>query len=70
MKFTIVTSKFYLLKCSYKTLILYENEKVEFKESKILEGWFDIFVNQKYNGTITKFDFYLNFRIDNLIMDE
>jgi hypothetical protein len=62
----VVTSRWYCLRCGHKSLILYEKDLVEFKSSKILEGWFDIYIDEKYNGTIPEQEFRMNFRYDNL----
>ena len=70
MKRTRMTSRWYALRCGYKTVILYENQLVEFKRSKILEPWIDIYIDGNYNGTISLSDFKLNFRLDNLLDSE
>jgi hypothetical protein len=48
-------------------MALFENEVVEFKESRILEPWIDIYIDGNYSGTIPLSDFKLNFRLDNLL---
>jgi hypothetical protein len=39
---------------------------VTFKGSTILENWINIFLDDRYVGTITQKDFKTNFRYDNL----
>ena len=67
-KRSVVTSRWYCLRCGHKTILLREKDSVEFKSSKILEGWFDIYIDGNYNGTIPEKEFRMNFRCDNLIM--
>jgi hypothetical protein len=50
--------------------VLLENQEVSFKSSGILEGWYDIFVDDRYNGTIPSDEFKNNFRLDNLLLEK
>lgn len=63
-----MSSRWYVLRCGYKTVLLREKQQVQFKSSKVLEGWFDIFINDNYNGTIPEKEFRMNFRCDNLVL--
>jgi len=64
-----VTSRWYCVRSGYSTFILYEGDQVGFKYSSILEGWFDIFIENQYKGTIPENEFRMNFRLDNLLSE-
>ena len=57
-----VSSRWYILKCGYGTKVLYEDDRVHFKYSKVLEEWIDIFIDDKYSGTIPVSEFKREFR--------
>lgn len=64
-----ISARYFILRSGQKTKILYENQQVHFKSSKILEGWIDIFVEGEYSGTIPYSEFKINFKVDNLLIE-
>jgi hypothetical protein len=47
-----------------------EGTLCHFVSSKILEDWFNIYVNGNYAGTISDKEFKMNFRVDPLLLNE
>jgi len=62
LKKTILTSRYFYLQASSKSTILKEGTWVEYKNSKILEDWIDIYLDGIYLGTIPQQEFKINFR--------
>jgi len=61
MKFSKVTSRWYYLRCGHKSVLLKDGDYANFKYSKILEGWIDIYIEGQYRGTIPEAEFKMNF---------
>lgn len=68
MKFSRVTSRWYYLRFGHGSTLLQENDQVNFKYSRILDGWIDIYIEGQYRGTIPETEFKINFRFDNLML--
>jgi len=45
-----------------------EGTLCHFSYSKILEGWFTIYINGIYAGTISDKEFKMNFKVDPLLL--
>jgi hypothetical protein len=50
------------LRCGWKTILLQEGDPVGYRESPILEGWYDVFIEDRYSGTIPEREFKREFR--------
>lgn len=61
MKFSRVTSRWYYLRSGHGSVLLYENDFVNFKYSRILEDWIDVYIDGQYKGTIPEAEFKNNF---------
>ena len=68
MKLSKVTSRWFYLRSGHGSILLRENDQVNFRYSRILENWIDIYIDDQYKGTIPEAEFKTNFRLDNLLM--
>ena len=70
MKPIRVSSRYFIIRSGQKITILYENNQIYFKSSKLLEGWFDLYSESSYLGTVPEKEMKENCRVDPLLLDK